>query len=51
LVEPNPTLKKEAGVAERELLVRNECIQNLEAFLQDPDRRLSLQKPKFEAQL
>jgi hypothetical protein len=44
-------LKKEAGIAERKLLARNERIQNLEALLQDADRRLSVQNQKFEAQL
>lgn len=44
-------LKKEAGIAERKLLARNERIQNLEAMLQDADRRLSAQNQKFEAQL
>lgn len=44
-------LKKEAGIAERKLLARNERIQNLEALLQDADRRLSAQNQKFEAQL
>ncbi|KAJ6496724.1 kinesin heavy chain [Mycena vitilis] len=51
LVDQNSTLKKEAGIAERKLLARNERIQNLEALLQDADRRLSLQNQKFEAQL
>ena len=44
-------LKKEAGIAERKLLARNERIQNLEALLQDADRRLSVQNQKFESQL
>ncbi|KAF5380963.1 hypothetical protein D9615_003970 [Tricholomella constricta] len=47
----NSSLKKEAGIAERKLLARNERIQNLEALLQDADRRLSIQNQKFEAQL
>lgn len=51
LVDQNTALKKEAGIAERKLLARNERIQNLEALLQDADRRLSLQNQKFEAQL
>jgi kinesin family protein 5 len=51
LVDQNSSLKKEAGIAERKLLARNERIQNLEAMLQDADRRLSLQNQKFEAQL
>ncbi|XP_006458111.1 hypothetical protein AGABI2DRAFT_63424 [Agaricus bisporus var. bisporus H97] len=51
LVDQNSTLKKEAGIAERKLLARNERIQNLEALLQDADRRLSAQNQKFEAQL
>ncbi|KAK7054863.1 hypothetical protein VNI00_003326 [Paramarasmius palmivorus] len=51
LVDQNSTLKKEAGIAERKLLARNERIQNLEAMLQDADRRLSVQNQKFEAQL
>jgi predicted nucleic acid-binding Zn-ribbon protein len=50
-VDQNSTLKKEAGTAERKLLARNERIQNLEALLQDADRRLSVQNQKFEAQL
>lgn len=44
-------MKKEAGIAERKLLARNERIQNLETLLQDADRRLSMQNQKFEAQL
>lgn len=51
LVDQNSTLKKEAGIAERKLLARNERIQNLEALLQDADRRLALQNQKFETQL
>lgn len=51
LVDQNSTLKKEAGIAERKLLARNERIQNLEALLQDADRRLSVQNQKFESQL
>jgi hypothetical protein len=51
LVDQNSSLKKEAGIAERKLLARNERIQNLEALLQDADRRLSLQNQKFESQL
>lgn len=51
LVEQNSTLKKEAGIAERKLLARNERIHNLEALLHDADRRLSVQNQKFEAQL
>jgi kinesin family member 5 len=51
LVDQNSTLKKEAGIAERKLLARNERIQNLEVMLQDADRRLSIQNQKFEAQL
>jgi kinesin family protein 5 len=51
LVDQNSALKKEAGIAERKLLARNERIQNLEALLQDADRRLSIQNQKFETQL
>ncbi|TFK76420.1 kinesin heavy chain [Pluteus cervinus] len=51
LVDQNSTLKKEAGIAERKLLARNERIQNLEAMLQDADRRLTIQNQKFETQL
>ncbi|TFK42564.1 kinesin heavy chain [Crucibulum laeve] len=51
LVDQNSTLKKEAGIAERKLLARNERIQNLETLLQDADRRLSVQNQKFETQL
>ena len=51
MVDQNSALKKEAGIAERKLLARNERIQNLEALLQDADRRLALQNQKFEAQL
>jgi len=51
LVDQNTGLKKEAGIAERKLLARNERIQNLEALLQDADRRLAVQNQKFEAQL
>ncbi|KAH8117563.1 kinesin heavy chain [Phellopilus nigrolimitatus] len=51
LVDQNSALKKEAGIAERKLLARNERIQNLEALLQDADRRLAIQNQKFEEQL
>ena len=51
LVDQNSALKKEAGIAERKLLARNERIQNLEALLQDADRRLAAQNQKFEQQL
>ncbi|CCM02368.1 uncharacterized protein FIBRA_04463 [Fibroporia radiculosa] len=51
LVDQNSALKKEAGIAERKLLARNERIQNLEALLQDADRRLAVQNQKFEVQL
>ena len=51
LVDQNSSLKKEAGIAERKLLARNERIQNLEALLQDADRRLAVQNQKFEGQL
>ncbi|KZT09431.1 kinesin heavy chain [Laetiporus sulphureus 93-53] len=51
LVDQNSALKKEAGIAERKLLARNERIQNLEALLRDADRRLATQNQKFEAQL
>ncbi|KAF9792784.1 kinesin heavy chain [Thelephora terrestris] len=51
LVDQNTGLKKEAGIAERKLFARNERIQNLEALLQDADRRLAIQNQKFEAQL
>lgn len=51
LVDQNSALKKEAGIAERKLMARNERIQNLEALLQDADRRLAVQNQKFEAQL
>ncbi|KAG8759082.1 hypothetical protein FRC14_006704 [Serendipita sp. 396] len=51
LVDQNTLLKKEAGIAERKLLARNERIQNLEALLQDADRRLATQNQKFELQL
>ena len=51
LVDQNSALKKEAGIAERKLLARNERIQNLEALLQDADRRLAIQNQKFEVQL
>ncbi|KAG1789886.1 kinesin heavy chain [Suillus plorans] len=47
----NSALKKEAGIAERKLLARNERIQNLETLLQDADRRLAIQNQKFETQL
>ena len=50
-MDQNSALKKEAGIAERKLLARNERIQNLEALLQDADRRLAMQNQKFEAQL
>ncbi len=51
LVDQNTSLKKEAGIAERKLLARNERIQNLEALMSDADRRLAIQNQKFEAQL
>ena len=51
LVDQNSALKKEAGIAERKLLARNERIQNLEGLLQDADRRLAAQNQKFEMQL
>lgn len=51
LVDQNSSLKKEAGIAERKLLARNERIQNLEALLQEADRRLVAQNQKFEAQI
>ncbi|KIK47067.1 hypothetical protein CY34DRAFT_9244 [Suillus luteus UH-Slu-Lm8-n1] len=51
LVDQNSALKKEAGIAERKLLARNERIQNLETLLQDADRRLAIQNQKFETQL
>lgn len=51
LVDQNSALKKEAGIAERKLLARNERIQNLESLLQDADRRLSIQNQRFEQQL
>lgn len=51
LVEQNSALKKEAAIAERKLHARNERIQNLEALLQDADRRLTVQNQKFEEQL
>ena len=51
LVDQNSALKKEAGIAERKLLARNERIHNLEALLQDADRRLVAQNHKFEARL
>lgn len=51
LVDQNSALKKEAGIAERKLLARNERIHNLEALLQEADRRLVAQNHKFEARL
>lgn len=51
LVDQNSALKKEAGIAERKLLARNERIHNLEGLLQEADRRLVAQNHKFEAQL
>lgn len=51
LVDQNSALKKEAGIAERKLLARNERIHNLEALLQEADRRLTAQNHKFEAQM
>jgi kinesin family member 5 len=50
-VDQNTALKKEAGIAERKLMARNERIQNLEVLLQDADRRLAVQNQKFEVQL
>ena len=51
LVDQNSALKKEAGIAERKLLARNERIHNLETLLQEADRRLTAQNHKFEAQM
>lgn len=51
LVDQNSALKKEAGIAERKLLARNERIHSLEALLQEADRRLTAQNHKFEAQM
>lgn len=51
LVDQNTAMKKEAGIAERKLLARNERILNLEQLLQDADRRLVQQNVKFEGQL
>ena len=51
LVEQNSTLKKELAVAERNLVARNERIQNLETLLHDAQTKLDLQNQKFEAQL
>ncbi|KAG8901134.1 hypothetical protein FRB99_005550, partial [Tulasnella sp. 403] len=51
LVDQNTMLKKEAGIAERKLLARNERIQNLELMLQDAERRLNAQNARFEEQL
>jgi len=51
LVDQNSALKKEAGIAERKLLARNERIHNLEALLQEADRRLTAQNHRFEAQI
>ncbi|KAG8720814.1 hypothetical protein FRC08_018017 [Ceratobasidium sp. 394] len=51
LVDQNSQLKKEVGIAERKLMARTERIQNLEALLQDADRRLAVQNQKFEEQL
>jgi len=51
LVDQNSALKKQAGVAERKLLARNERIQNLEALLQDADCQLALQNQEFKALL
>ncbi len=48
LVDQNSALKKEAGIAERKLLARNERIHNLEGLLQEADRRLVAQNHKFE---
>ncbi|PSS35551.1 hypothetical protein PHLCEN_2v1489 [Hermanssonia centrifuga] len=51
LVDQNSDLKKGVGVAERRLFAQNERIQNLEALLQDADRRLAMQNQQFQAQL
>lgn len=50
-MDQNSQLKKEVGIAERKLMARSERIQNLEALLQDADRRLAVQNQKFEEQL
>lgn len=44
-------MKKEAGIAERKLLARNERITNLEGMLQETERRLAMENQKFEEQL
>ncbi|KAI7858192.1 hypothetical protein BDC45DRAFT_434455, partial [Circinella umbellata] len=51
LVEQNSQLKKEAALADRKLVARNERIQNLETLLQEAKQRLLSQNEKFEAQL
>jgi kinesin family protein 5 len=51
LVDQNTAMKKEAGIAERKLLARNERILNLEQLLQESDRRLVRENAKYEAQL
>lgn len=44
-------MKREAGIAERKLLARNERILNLEQLLQESDRRLVRENAKYESQL
>ncbi|KAK4683958.1 kinesin family member 5, partial [Tremellales sp. Uapishka_1] len=51
LVEQNTSLKKEAAIAERKLMTRNDRIQNLEALLNAADSRLAQKNQKYEAQL
>ena len=47
LVEQNSTLKKEAAIAERKLVARNDRILSLEALLQDSQEKLTAANRKY----
>jgi kinesin family protein 5 len=51
LVEQNSALKKEAAIAERKLMTRNDRIANLETLLSAADARLTAKSQKVEQQL
>ncbi|KAL9127064.1 MAG: hypothetical protein Q9217_003993 [Psora testacea] len=51
LVEQNGSLKKEAAIAERKLVARNERIMSLEALLSDSQEKLTAANHRFEGQL
>lgn len=51
LVEQNTTLKREAALAEKRLLARNERITSLESMLIEAQDKLNSSQARFEAQL